>query len=120
MTTALNNVPLKPLNAVSLDPLNTVLLNPLDPPNPSLTGLVSLPAVHHPAVPAVRSAYRPEVREGHGSVVVCWGGGRQAAGVGGVRGLAGRGGVICQSENSLCESHVSLLGTEYKYIPFPS
>lgn len=63
---------------------------------PSLTGLVGLPAVHDPAVPAIRSADGPEVGEGHGSVVVCRGGGRQAAGVGGVRGLAGRGGVICQ------------------------
>lgn len=68
--------------------------------HPSLTGLVGLPAVHDPAVPAVRSADGPEVGEWHGSVVVCRGRGRQAAGVGGVRGLAGRGGVICQSENS--------------------
>lgn len=65
-----------------------------------LTSLVGLPAVHDPAVSAVRSADGSEVGEGHGSVVVCGRGGRKAAGVGGVRGLAGWGGVICQSEHS--------------------
>lgn len=63
-----------------------------------LTSLVGLPAVHHPAVPVVRGANGPKVGEGHGSVVVCGRGGGQAAGVGGVRGLTGRGGVVCQSE----------------------
>lgn len=34
-------------------------------------------------------------------MAVCGRRGRQAAGIGGVRGLAGRGGVICQSEHRL-------------------
>lgn len=42
-------------------------------------------------------------------MVVCWGGGRQAAGVGGVRGLAGRGGVVCQSEHSFHQRHVTVM-----------
>lgn len=79
-------------------------LNSLTPTVP-LTGLVRLPAVHHPAIPAVRSSNWPEVRERHGSVVVCGRGGRQAAGVGGVRWLAGWGGVVCQSEHSSHQRH---------------
>lgn len=67
-------------------------------PPPALTGLVSLPAVHQAAVPAVWRADRAEVGEGQGSVAVSGWGGRQAAGIRRVRGLAGRGGVICRSE----------------------
>lgn len=52
-------------------------------------------------------------------MVVCGGRGRQAAGVGGVRGLAGRGGVICQSERGLDLSQIS--GSHFmsasRYVP---
>lgn len=44
-------------------------------------------------------------------MVVCGGRGRQAAGVGGVRGLAGRGGVIYQSEQIRVEFRS---GTEHE------
>lgn len=52
-------------------------------------------------------------------MVVCGGRGGQAAGVGGVRGLAGWGGVICQSEHRLNPDQVSLSGTEHEHVTFP-
>lgn len=78
-----------------------------------LTALLSLPAVDYPAVPAVQSPYWPKVRERQGSEVVCRGGGRQAAGVGRVRRLAGRGGVVCLSEENVDQSLFSPSHSEY-------
>lgn len=49
-------------------------------------------------------------------MVVCWGRGRQAAGVGGMRRLAGWGGVIYQSEQIRVEL---LSGTEHEHITVP-
>lgn len=85
-----------------------------------LTRFLGFPSVHNPPVPAVRSAYGPEVGEGRGSVVVGGGGGGQAAGVGGVRGLAGRGGVVCQSESSVVNGAAAWLENTWAAGPYLS